>query len=253
MNILHHKSWHVYNKDNVERVRQDEAKAEEEAKKKQEKVILAESEARLDLLRKRANAHLPAEQQQTVIQHVNLFQDLQENSTNDEHEAEKKAQQDKQDRQLTMYLDKGASKEDQPWYTRSKQSDEKYRDQYKFKSKQDKKEDQKYKRKRESIRLIEDPLEYISKSQKKKHKEDRKKRSEGKSKEKEKTLTMDELRAKRLERERAEQARLKSLFLDDQQEPDVLDDRKRSYNSQFNRDETFEANQKNKRSSRYRA
>ena len=66
-------------------------------------------------------------------------------------------------------------------------------------------------------------------------------------------MTIDELRAKRLERERAEQARLKSLFLDDQQEPDVLDDRKRSYNSQFNRDETFEANQKNKRSSRYRA
>ncbi|KAG1077185.1 hypothetical protein G6F42_025018 [Rhizopus arrhizus] len=60
MNILHHKSWHVYNKDNIERVRKDEAEAEAEAKKKQDRVILAESEARLELLRKRANANLPA-------------------------------------------------------------------------------------------------------------------------------------------------------------------------------------------------
>lgn len=36
-------SWHVYNKDNIERVRKDEAEAEAEAKKKQDRVILAVS------------------------------------------------------------------------------------------------------------------------------------------------------------------------------------------------------------------
>jgi len=48
-------SWHVRNKDNIQRVRRDEAKAaaeQKEAKKKQE---IAESEARLDILRARSS------------------------------------------------------------------------------------------------------------------------------------------------------------------------------------------------------
>ena len=41
MNILKHKSWHVYNKKNIERVRKDELQAQQEQEKKDAKVQLA--------------------------------------------------------------------------------------------------------------------------------------------------------------------------------------------------------------------
>ncbi|KAI7903451.1 uncharacterized protein BX663DRAFT_551184 [Cokeromyces recurvatus] len=249
MNILHHKSWHVYNKANIERVRKDEAEAEAEAKKKQERALLAESEARLTLLRKKAESKLLQQGDNTAddqkIQHVNLFQDLENKGNNEEHEAEKNEKEKKWERQITMYLDKGATKEDDPWYVKKDRKEEKYLDPYTFKSNK--------KHKRDPVKINDDPLHYITKTLKEreekknkrehKHRHDKKRKDKKDVRKESDSPTIEELRARRLERERNEKARLQSLYLEDEVE---TDDRKRSYNSQFNPEDTLKAKQ-NKR------
>ncbi|CAO3654994.1 unnamed protein product [Mucor hiemalis] len=157
-----------------------------------------------------------------------------------------------------MYLDKGTKKEDDPWYAKKETGKEKYIDKDKFKRKEDK---DSIRRRRDPIKLLDDPLDIITshkkKKEKKKYERDRKYHKQvNEKKSKSTSSSIEELRAKRLERERNEKLRVKQLYLGpnmieeaDAKEEEELDDRKRGYNSQFNREETSEA--KNKKRRRY--
>ncbi|XP_061389448.1 leukocyte receptor cluster member 1 homolog [Musca vetustissima] len=114
MNILPKKRWHVRTKDNIARVRRDEAAAREEERKKQEKLEFAESEARINFLRTKSG--LPEKHREEVPttaeddeatssgqqQHVNLFADYKTHvkTTNKELEREKKEEQEKYEKKI---------------------------------------------------------------------------------------------------------------------------------------------------------
>lgn len=54
LNIAHHKSYHPYRRDNIERVRKDEEEAALKEAEQDGRIALADAEARLTLLRERA-------------------------------------------------------------------------------------------------------------------------------------------------------------------------------------------------------
>ncbi|KAH9918570.1 uncharacterized protein BXZ73DRAFT_52910 [Epithele typhae] len=54
LNIAHHKSYHPYRRDNIERVRRDEEEAQLKEAAEDGRIMLADSEARMELLRQRA-------------------------------------------------------------------------------------------------------------------------------------------------------------------------------------------------------
>ncbi|XP_014749329.1 PREDICTED: leukocyte receptor cluster member 1 [Sturnus vulgaris] len=116
MNILPKKSWHVRNKDNVARVRRDEAAAEVERRKRDARALRAEQEVRTELLRKRARVggRSPSPPAPPV-----LFPPPEE-APNREHEAEKRREQERRERALGVltYLGQSAAEAQTcpPWY-----------------------------------------------------------------------------------------------------------------------------------------
>lgn len=120
MNILPKKRWHVRTKENIARVRRDEAQAAEEEKAIQERAQLAEREARRQLLLQRSrnksgtsetissNTEEPTttpSSSEIISAHVNFFTELEEGTaelkqTNKEHDKELKEEKEKYEKQI---------------------------------------------------------------------------------------------------------------------------------------------------------
>ncbi|KAH8383706.1 hypothetical protein KR009_010139, partial [Drosophila setifemur] len=105
-------SWHVRTKDNIARVRRDEAAAQVEEQKRKEKLDFAESEARINFLRRQSG--LPEkvsepkkpldepESPSEASKGVDLFADYRTHvkTTNKDLEKEKKEEQEKYEKQI---------------------------------------------------------------------------------------------------------------------------------------------------------
>ncbi|XP_061198348.1 leukocyte receptor cluster member 1 homolog [Saccostrea echinata] len=154
MNILHHKSWHVRNKDNIARVRRDEEKAALEEKERQRKIALAEQEARTEFLRQKSRKHLEESGKgeqvndgKSVVssesavstfgtgalsddiysgRHINFFKETDgmvvSDRKNAEHEAEKKAEQEDWEKKVGIltYLGQSSNETSASWYNQRK-------------------------------------------------------------------------------------------------------------------------------------
>ena len=122
LNLLHHKSWHVYSKDNREKVRKDEEAAEKIEKGKQDRIVKAEQERRIEQLRssrRERGGELIDEKNESANthKHINLFHDLEKNAGSVVLVNEKAEEQKNWGDKHTMYLGETKDgKKDAPWY-----------------------------------------------------------------------------------------------------------------------------------------
>jgi hypothetical protein len=95
LNIAHHKSYHPYRRDNIDRVHRDEEEAAQKEAREDGRVLLADSEARIDLLRGKAGLgggpKVKGKEKETIEDitggtalltgsggHINFFEDLEQ-------------------------------------------------------------------------------------------------------------------------------------------------------------------------------
>lgn len=270
MNILPKKRWHVRTKENIARVRRDEAKAAEDARELERRSKLADQEARLTFLRGRAEEKFgtktlpppnpqisePSSSGGRPDVHVNLFQDLEDGldhvpEGNKEREAEKKKEQEDYEKKIGLLTYLGQDSQEKSWWQTlpDKRNDEE-------------EEDEKKKRASDKVKDGMDPLntvrrylgtagirKIVKKSEEKKKKKDKKKDKKKKKKKRrdsdseEKKANVEKMRRERLERERKERLKAESVLygipLDTKSKSEKDNEKlqlRKKYNSQYNPD-----------------
>ncbi|KAJ6518986.1 hypothetical protein C8R45DRAFT_10891 [Mycena sanguinolenta] len=135
LNIAHHKSYHPYRRDNIEKVRRDEEEARQNEAKEEGRMLLADSEARIDLLRERAGSKSSSKRRKddddvanlmaeggsmrpavlpTTGGHINFFEDLEHNAIATAIQTAKKAEPVETERGVPLAP---SAKDLKPWYT----------------------------------------------------------------------------------------------------------------------------------------
>ncbi|XP_048881748.1 leukocyte receptor cluster member 1 [Brienomyrus brachyistius] len=253
MNILPKKSWHVRNKDNIARVRRDEAKAAEEEREVRRRIERAEQEARTDYLRRKSRAALSKGEELKAVggtpeldgeeEHLNLFpvEEAGQKKGNEEYLREKKEEKERQERAIGLLVSLGPAPgtEATPWYLKDGGS--------KSKEVADKSVGWTEEEKRKKDKRLKDTLDPLKEMKKglavkdKKEKKEKSKRKE-KAERAEKTSgesSMDRLRAERLQREADERQRSQALLEQksgrggEAQGQRELQERDRPYNSAY--------------------
>lgn len=266
MNILPKKSWHVRNKDNVARVRKDEAQAAEEARERQRRVERAEQEARTNFLRNKSRASLPEsgnaalggeeEGEKEGERHLDLFgeRDLGggEKRGNKEYEADKKQEQEKRERAIGLLVSLGpAPGTATPWYLKEQGSEKegaqttgKQEETNRAKKQRTEPERGSEKEKKdEKLKALLDPLRDMERIMKKKRKSEKKEERKSKERRREEaggSSSLERLREERRRREATERLRAQALLKKgneaegkEKEGEEEEDDRSRPYSSQY--------------------
>ncbi|KAF9073200.1 hypothetical protein BDP27DRAFT_1193760, partial [Rhodocollybia butyracea] len=131
LNIAHHKSYHPYRRDNIEKVRRDEEEAKLKEAKEEGRLLLADSEARIDLLRSRSGSNHKQEKISDNLRqlasssapslstsggHINFFEDLEQNAISAAVKASKKTETAETDKGIALAP---SAKDLKPWYSDS--------------------------------------------------------------------------------------------------------------------------------------
>ncbi|XP_047505006.1 leukocyte receptor cluster member 1 homolog [Pieris napi] len=112
MNILPKKRWHVRTKENIARVRKDEAEAAEKERQEKARIEQADKELRLSILKQKSKKNLESLNIQTSynnfkdvkedLEHINLFDNIEHsnNKTNKDHDREVKEKKEEYEKQI---------------------------------------------------------------------------------------------------------------------------------------------------------
>lgn len=106
LHFIFHNRWHVRTKENIARVRKDEAEAAEKLRQEQLRIDNAEREARLNLLKQKSKKKLKEEfvtkEPTTQSEHINFFADIEHTTktSNKEHDKDVKEKKEEYEKQI---------------------------------------------------------------------------------------------------------------------------------------------------------